>query len=101
MKHRVKIIRKNIGLTQDELAELAGVSLRMIQYLEKGEKGLSQDMVDVLCEKLRIEPWMLWIDPARVVDEEGMRIISQYKALSDDDRDVVDMVFKKAHKKKK
>ena len=38
-------IRKKIGLTQKELAELSGVNLRMIQKYEAGEKNINHAQV--------------------------------------------------------
>jgi transcriptional regulator with XRE-family HTH domain len=44
MKNRVKEFRKKKKLTQTELAEKVGTSMRNIQYIEKGERGLESWM---------------------------------------------------------
>ena len=38
----LKRIRTNKGLTQAQLSELSGVSLRMIQHYEQGEKDINK-----------------------------------------------------------
>ena len=40
--------RKEVGLTQKKLAELAGVGLRFIRDLEQGKERLRMDKVDAV-----------------------------------------------------
>ena len=42
----VKGKRKNLGLTQIDLAEKSGVGLRFVRDLEQGKASLSLDMVN-------------------------------------------------------
>lgn len=42
----VKVRRKMLGLTQEELAEKAGVGLRFIRDLEQGKETLRMDKVN-------------------------------------------------------
>ncbi len=42
----VKIRRKNLGLSQVELADYAGVGLRFIRDLEQGKESLRLDKVN-------------------------------------------------------
>jgi transcriptional regulator with XRE-family HTH domain len=42
MKNRVKEFRKKKKMTQTELADAVGTSMRNIQFIEKGERGLER-----------------------------------------------------------
>lgn len=44
--HFVKKRRKQLGLTQKELAERAGVGLRFVRDLEQGKESLQLDKVN-------------------------------------------------------
>lgn len=53
MKNLQKI-RKNKGLTQAQLSELSGVSLRMIQYYEQGYKDINKAQAIVLYQLAQV-----------------------------------------------
>jgi y4mF family transcriptional regulator len=44
--HLIKTKRSELGLTQEELAEKAGVGLRFIRDLEQGKESLRLDKVN-------------------------------------------------------
>ena len=46
----VRIRRKNLGLTQVDLAEHAGVGLRFVRDLEQGKQSLRLDKVNQVLE---------------------------------------------------
>lgn len=54
MRHRLKEIRKERGLTQTEMADLLGLSLRGYVYIEQGERELQLKYVRLLSEKFKI-----------------------------------------------
>ncbi len=41
---RIRNLRKNLGLTQEELAEQLGVALNTISRIEIGQRGVSIDL---------------------------------------------------------
>ena len=41
---RIKMLRKNLGLTQENLAEQLGVALNTISRIEIGKRGISIDL---------------------------------------------------------
>ncbi|MGJ6979059.1 helix-turn-helix domain-containing protein [Aestuariimicrobium soli] len=47
-------VRRSRGLTQEGLAEELGVSPRYLAGIERGERNLTQDSVDVLADQLRV-----------------------------------------------
>ncbi len=46
--HKVKMLRKRVGLTQKELAIRSGVGLRFVRELEQGKQTVRVDKVDQL-----------------------------------------------------
>ena len=46
---RVREERRRLGLTQEQLAERAGLSTNYIAHLERGSRGASLGTVEVLC----------------------------------------------------
>lgn len=44
--------RKNAGLTQQELAECAGISQAMMAHIEKGIREISADKLKIIADKL-------------------------------------------------
>jgi y4mF family transcriptional regulator len=56
----VRARRRQLGLRQEDLADLAGVSLRFVQALEAGKRTVQLDRVEavlaVLGLRLRVEP---------------------------------------------
>lgn len=93
MKHRLKEIRKELGLTQNQLADMCGASLQMIQYIENGQRQLTPKWMEKLEVALGIEPWMLWVDPKGMVGDKDREIVSRYHALPDNLRAAVDAIL--------
>lgn len=52
---RLRELRRDAGLTQQQLAEKAGLGLRMITYLESGQQGPSWETVLALSAALGVE----------------------------------------------
>lgn len=51
--------RKELGLTQQEVADLAHVALRQYQRFESGERALSSSSLRIalaICDALRLDP---------------------------------------------
>jgi y4mF family transcriptional regulator len=63
VKHR----RKMLGLTQEELAEKAGVGLRFIRDLEQGKETLRMDKVNQVLALFGHE--LLPVESRRLIDE--------------------------------
>jgi len=57
---QVRERRKSLRLTQDELADLAGCSVRFVRVLEEGKPGVRLDkvldVINVLGLELALEP---------------------------------------------
>lgn len=49
---RIKELRKNAGMTQEQLAEAVGISVEMMGKLERGVSGTSIDTMGQIAEAL-------------------------------------------------
>lgn len=78
--NKVKILREQKNLTQNELAEKSGISLRTIQRIESGSalKGFS---LHAISKALEIEPEDLFFEPKTKTNTERAKLIN-FSALS-------------------
>lgn len=53
---QLRAIRLARGLTQEQLAEQLEVTPRYLAGIERGERNLTLDSVDVLAQQLRVTP---------------------------------------------
>lgn len=53
---KLKILRKNNKLTQEELSEMIGINQRQLTRIETGKSYPSFKTVEAICEKLNIKP---------------------------------------------
>ena len=77
--------RKN-GLTQEKLAEKAGMSLQYLAMLELAHKFPSGEMLERIAKALEIEPYeLLAISPSANIELEILRndIINEVKTLNE------------------
>lgn len=66
---RIKIARKNQGLTQKELAERAGTATGTIQQYELGKRQPRADQLRAIASSLGVTvDYLLDVKPARAVD---------------------------------
>lgn len=94
MKLRIKEIRTTLGLTQEELADLIGTSVSVINALENQTRRINGDWIIKLAAALKIEEWMLFMDPAKIISDEDRAILVRYHAASEDTRRAVDAILK-------
>ncbi|CAM3684466.1 helix-turn-helix domain-containing protein [Sphingobacterium prati] len=66
----LKQIRNEKRLSQQELANLFGISLRTIQRMEKGESKGSPYVIRSLCQTLDVDPQVIYIE-SDIVHEKG------------------------------
>ena len=66
----LKQIRNEKRLSQQELANLSGISLRTIQRMEKGESKGSPYVIRSLCQALDVDPQVIYIE-SDIVHEKG------------------------------
>ena len=51
----LKETRKNAGVTQEELADVAGVSISSVKLIEQGKMNPTMQMMDILMDCLGME----------------------------------------------
>lgn len=56
MGKRIRLRRKELGLTQNKLAELLGISNNHLSAIENGREKLSLEKFVILCELLKTTP---------------------------------------------
>jgi len=56
----VRKFRKNRDLSQEELAEAAGISVKHLSNIEIGNRFISANLIERLCEVLKIPPQALF-----------------------------------------
>lgn len=86
MKMRIKELRKQRGLTQREVADMAGMSTSYFTELEKGTKQINANRMASIARALGVKPQDLIDDEIRAESAELSELLD---ALSDDDRELV------------
>ncbi len=82
---RIKAQRKLLGMTQEELAELAGISCSFMGHIERGTRKLSVDSLVKIADALRLSCDMLLQDSldadvqreARGLSDRKKRILNE------------------------
>ena len=77
---RIRLIRRQKSLTQEELAERAGISASFLGHIERGTRIASLETLVVLCNTLGITPDYLLSSSLTVNDTESIA------GMSDSDR---------------
>ncbi|MBI2393712.1 MAG: helix-turn-helix transcriptional regulator [Deltaproteobacteria bacterium] len=60
---RIAELRRDLGLTQEQLAETLGVSVRYVQYVEAGEENLTVQTLVRIANNLRVPVADLFAQP--------------------------------------
>ncbi|MCL2801476.1 MAG: helix-turn-helix domain-containing protein [Treponema sp.] len=79
--------RRKQGMTQEELAEKAGVSTHYIAMIETCKKYPKPDMLEQIAKSLKIEAYKLFrveSDPNEPLERLHQRIITDMKHLIDE-----------------
>ena len=89
MKERIKMLRKNIGLTQPEFGEKIGVKGNTVTGYENGIRSPSDAVIKAICREFNVsEQWLRTgegemfdkVDP----DEEFVKIMVEIQAQNDE-----------------
>ena len=63
MNQRVKLIRKELGMTQEQLAQHLGIGKAALSMIETGKAGLSSRNRNILVQELNVNPE--WLETGR------------------------------------
>ena len=59
-RHNLKYYRNKLGLTQDKLSELSGISSDYLSEIERGKRSPSFKRMDLIANALNIEVYLLF-----------------------------------------
>lgn len=59
---RIRTYRKHAHLTQEQLSELAGISLSFLGHIERGSRKASLETIVSICNSLNVSPQYLLQD---------------------------------------
>ena len=59
---RIRACRKNLHLTQEQLSEMAGISLSFLGHIDRGSRKASLETIVSLCNMLKVSPQILLQD---------------------------------------
>ena len=78
---KIAFYRKLRGLTQEELAELSGLSYKFYQHLESGRKRLVRiDTIERICSGYKIELWEFFYNKNSVLRKVRMHRFIKFAA---------------------
>lgn len=89
---RVKEVRKSLSLTLEEFGEKVGVQRSAVSKIERGDRGLTDQMIKSICREFNVNyDWLMYGDgemfsnlPQTVLDE----LCRQY-SMDDFDRQLI------------
>lgn len=90
MGARIHLRRREMGLTQERLAELMDVSIQMISNLELGKKAIRPENLAKLCNILGVSAD--YILRGTRSDLEFSRLTSKIASLSPEDQSCIELI---------
>lgn len=118
MNERLKRIRKELDLSQEEFGKRLGITGGGISKLEKGERNLTEQMLKSICREFKVN--YLWLTeglgemfmgiPTSIIDElvdcynlsdSERQVLINYLSMTEEERDNFQKYLKKifSHKK--
>ncbi len=91
MGQRIVARRKELGYTQEQIAEMMDVSIQMISNLERGNKAIRIDNLVKLSEILHISTD--YVLTGKRNDAEQQALFEKIKSLSEEDFRLVSMMI--------
>lgn len=85
----IRKARTDLGLTQENLSEQTGVSLRHIANIEKGRMNPSYEILRLLIRRLGISANLLFFPDYTGQSTELLEFMEKYDACSEDDRQIL------------
>ncbi len=89
---RIKIVRQQNGLTQDQLAEHVGLSPKYISGIERGVENPTMDILLRVAKALGVEPYDLFLFGESEESEKALRKGIE-KMVREADREKLQLYF--------
>ena len=118
MNERLKKIRKELNLSQEEFGKRLGITGGGISKLEKGERNITEQMQKSICREFKVN--VLWLTdgegemflgvPTTIIDElvdtyelsnSERQILENYLSLTKEERDIFQNYIQKIFNVKK
>ncbi len=96
MGHRISKRRKELKMTQEQLAEKMVISLQSVSCIELGKKAIRPDNLVKLCDALEISTD--YILTGKKTDNQLDGIFKKMQLLKDDDFAVVEILINHLYK---
>lgn len=87
---RIQTRRKQLGLTQEKLADMMNVSTQMVSNLERGNKAIRIDNLIRLSEILNVSTD--YILTGKHTPDDQLTLTSKMEQLTDRDRKLVELI---------
>lgn len=87
---RIQTRRKQLGLTQEKLADMMNVSIQMVSNLERGNKAIRIDNLIRLSEILNVSTD--YILTGKHTADDQLTLTSKMEQLTDRDRKLVELI---------
>ena len=82
---RMRAARLALGLTQEQLGELCGVTHSTIQRVEAGKRDPSKSLMELIAHHLRSHPCDLFFEPMPAASEEDRAVLAVASQLGAED----------------
>lgn len=79
LSKNIKALRSQRSLTQEDLAEKAGISVPFLSNIERSNKWPYPDSLTKLAEALDVEVYMLFQDSKPPLSDKVLKTLEQYK----------------------
>jgi transcriptional regulator with XRE-family HTH domain len=75
VNQRVKLLRKELKLTQNEFAKMISVSQTLINYIEQDKRVVNDRLIRLICDSFDVNPqWLKTGEGERYNSEKGARV---------------------------
>jgi transcriptional regulator with XRE-family HTH domain len=78
---RIKLLRKELNLTQAEFAKIISVSTSLITYMEQDKRSLNDRYIKLIHDSFGVNVQWLKTGEGRIYEEEKEAVISKLLAL--------------------
>lgn len=81
--HKIRHSRTEHSYSQEQLAELSGISTAFLGHIERGTRAMSLETLVAICSVLNLSPDYLLMDELPETDSTVMAIINEVKTKGD------------------
>jgi transcriptional regulator with XRE-family HTH domain len=75
VNQRMKLLRKELKLTQNEFAKMISVSQTLINYIEQEKRTVNDRLIRLICDSFDVNPrWLKTGAGDRYNSEKGVRV---------------------------